>query len=366
MIFRAIQYGGNAVCRYGKYKLRKHAAESTLALGIVGAAVAVTSAMIAAHRRRAMLGKIVVITGGSRGLGLQLAEVFGKAGAHLVLASRNQDELNEAVGRLHQCGAIRNSGTALTVVCDVTKPEDCKRLIDQAIDRYGRVDVLINCAGIIDVAPFQDQPLEAFEQSMQINFFGALHTIQAVLPHMQQARSGSIVNIGSIGGKIGVPHLLPYVASKYALTGFTQGLRAELSGTGINVTLISPGLMRTGSHVNARFGGNSQAEYQWFALGATLPGASISATSAARKIYNATVDGTAEITITPQAKLAALINGVAPSFASNTAGLMNRALLPKPNGNTKTVPGGDLEQPTFGPLRKWSDSLQHKGNENPA
>ena len=239
-------------------------------------------------------------------------------------------------------------------------------MIEQTIGRYGRVDVLINCAGIIDVAPFQDQPLEAFEQSMQINFFGALHTIQAALPHMQAARSGSIVNIGSIGGKIGVPHMLPYVASKYALTGFTEGLRAELAGTGINVTLISPGLMRTGSHVNARFGGDSQAEYRWFSLGAMLPGASISAKAAARKIYNATVDGRAEITITPQAWLAARIVGVAPAFASNVAGLITRAFLPKPNGNTRAVPGGELEQPRFGPLRTWSDALQQKGNENAA
>lgn len=366
MICSAMKYGGKALCWYGKRKLRKHATESTIALGVIGAAVAATSAVIAAQRRRAMLGKIVVVTGGSRGLGLQIAEVFGQAGAHLVLASRNQDELNEAVGRLHQCGAIHNSGTALTVVCDVTKPEDCKHLVEATIERYGRLDVLINCAGVIDVAPFQDQPLEAFEQAMQINFFGALHTIQAVLPHMQQARSGSIVNIGSIGGKIGVPHMLPYVASKFALTGFTEGLRAELSGTGIKVTLVSPGLMRTGSHVNARFGGNAQAEYQWFSLGATLPGASISAAAAARKIFNATADGTAEITITPQAWLAARIVGIAPAFASNAAGLMTRAFLPKPNGNTKAVPGSELKQPTFGPLRQWNEKLQHKGNEHPA
>lgn len=366
MIGKALKYGGKALCGYGSRKVRRHAGQSAVALGILGAAVTATAALTAQHRRRAMLGKVVIITGGSRGLGLQIAEVFGKHGAHLVLAARNADELNEAVGILHQRGAIYNSGTALTVVCDVTKPEDCERLVQQTLDRYGRVDVLINNAGIIDVAPFQDQPLEAFEQAMRINFFGALHTIQAVLPHMQRVGCGSIVNIGSIGGKIGVPHMLPYVASKFALTGFTEGLRAELSGTGIKVTLVSPGLMRTGSHVNANFGGDSQAEYRWFSMGATIPGASISARSAGRKIFNATVDGTAEITITPQAWLAARIVGVAPGCAADAAGLLTRLALPKPNGNTKAVPGGELKQPSFAPFRKWSEELQRQGNENAA
>ena len=366
MVGKAITYGGKTLGLYGKRQLRKHAAKSALAMGVVGAAIAATATLAAANRRRAVLGKVVVITGGSRGRGLQIAEVFGKNGAHLVLAARDADELSEALAVLHGRGAISNSGTALTVVCDVTKPENCVHLVEQTINRYGRIDVLINNAGIIDVAPFQDQPLQAFEESMQINFFGALHTIRAALPHMQRSRSGSIVNIGSIGGKIGVPHLLPYVASKYALTGFTQGLRAELAGTGVKVTLVNPGLMRTGSHVNARFGGDSQAEYDWFSLGAMLPGASISARSAAQRIFNATVDGRAEITITPQAWLAARIVGVAPGFAANAAGLLTRTLLPKPNGNTRAVPGGDLEQPRFGPFRKWSEALQQQGNEKNA
>lgn len=363
MVGKLLRFGGKAVGSYGKCALRRHAGSSALALGIVGAAMTATGVLVAQHRRRAMLGKVVVITGGSRGLGLHIAEVFGKHGAHLVLAARNADELAEALGTLHQRGAIHNGHSALTVVCDVTQPEDCAKLVEAAIERYGRIDVLINNAGVIDVAPFQDQPLEAFEQSMRINFFGALHTIQAVLPHMQRMGSGRIVNIGSIGGKIGVPHMLPYVASKFALTGFTEGLRAELSGTGVKVTLVAPGLMRTGSHVNARFGGNAQAEYRWFSLGATLPGASASVSHAAKVIFNATVDGRAEVTITPQAWLAARIVGIAPGCAADAAGLMTRAFLPKPNGNTKAVPGGELNQPSFGPWRALSKKLERQGDE---
>ncbi len=361
MVGKVLSLGGKALLRYGRYKARVYRTESTIALGVLGAAV--TAVAVAKTRRRAtaMRGKVVVVTGGSRGLGLAIARVFGEHGAHLVLAARDGDELSRAVGVLRREGAIANERTALAVVCDVTKAENCQRLAAQALERYGRVDVLVNCAGIIDVAPFQDQPLSAFEQAMQVNFFGALHTIQAVLPKMQERRSGRIVNIASIGGKIGVPHMLPYVASKFALVGFSEGLHAELSGTGVRITTVCPGLIRTGSHVNAKFGGNSQAEYNWFSLGAMLPGASASAASAARQIYNATVDGEPEITISPQAWLAARVVGVAPSVAASVAGLMTRALLPKPNGNTVAVAGSTLKTPRL--LRGWSDHLQGSQNE---
>lgn len=343
-------FGSASLLRYGSRQARRHSTGATVALGILGAAAAATAAVVAAHRRRAVLGKVVVITGGSGGLGVELATVFGKHGAHLVLASRDQGELDAALVELQKRGAIHNKNTALTVVCDVTKPDECVHVIAETIARYGRVDVLMNVAGIIDVAPFQDQPLEAFEQAMQVNFFGALQMIQAVLPHMQAQGSGSIVNVSSIGGKIGVPHMLPYVASKYALTGLSEGLRAELSGTGVKVTLVCPGLMRTGSQTGAKFGGNSQAEYNWFALSATLPGIAASVQSAARKIYRATADGAAEITITPQAWLASRLVGVAPGISADVAGLMTRAFLPKPNGNKKAVPGKALRQPKLWPL----------------
>ncbi len=364
MTGRLLKYGASALYTYGKWRVRRHATESAVALGVLGVAVTAVAAVQATHRRRAMLGKVVVITGGSRGLGLHIAEEFGRHGAHLVLASRKDDELREALSKLKSSGAIRNAETALIVTCDVTNPQDCARLIQQTLNRYGRIDVLVNNAGIIDVAPFQDQPLEAFEQSMRVNFFGALHTIQAALPHMQAAGSGRIVNIASIGGKIAVPHMLPYVASKYALVGLSQGLRAELSGTGVTVTTVCPGLMRTGSHVNAKFGGNAQAEYRWFSLGAMLPGASASAKHAARRIFNAAADGAAEITITPQAWLAARIVGLAPGLAADAAGLLTRLALPKPNGNTQAVPGSELRQPSLSPFHRWNKELQRNGNEN--
>ena len=166
--------------------------------------------------------------------------------------------------------------------------------------------MLLNCAGIIEVGPIENQPLSAFYRAMESNFYSALHTISAALPHLlrQQPRSGasrraSIVNISSIGGKFGVPHMLPYVASKFALTGFSEGLHAELRAKGIRVTTVCPGLMRTGSQVHATFVGNVEAEQRWFDFSATTPGIAASVTHAAGRIYNATAAGRAEITITP-------------------------------------------------------------------
>ena len=361
MISKMLKWGGKAALGYARYRARVYRTESVLALGVLGATVTAAAVYKARRRTTNMHGKVVVITGGSRGLGLAIAREFGLHGAHLVLAARKSDELQRALGYLERASAIANGSTALTVECDVAKPEDCETLMERAIERYGRVDVLVNCAGVIGVAPFQDQPLSAFEESMQVNFFGALHTIKAALPHLQRQGNGSIVNIASVGGKLAVPHMLPYVASKFALVGFSEGLHAELSGTGVNVLTVCPGLMRTGSHVNAKFGGNSQAEYDWFSLSAMLPGASASAASAARKIYNATVDGMAEITITPQAWLGARIYGVAPGAAAGLAGLATRALLPKPNGNQIAVAGSALHTPKV--LQRWSDHLQKSGNE---
>ncbi len=276
--------------------------------------------------------QVVVITGGSRGLGLALAHRFGRAGCRLVLAARDHDELDRGRQALLDEGSAR-SPDILLVPMDLTDPAQAQYLIDQAYDHFGRIDVLVNNAGIIEVGPIENQPLVAFQRAMDTNFFGALHTILAALPRiLQQAkingRKASIVNISSIGGKIPVPHLLPYVASKFALGGFSEGLHAELRHKGIRVTTVCPGLMRTGSSIQAQFTGQAEKEFKWFSLGATTPGVAASTTHAANKIFNATRCGSAEITITPQAWLAARIHGVAPAVTQLLAALANEYILP--------------------------------------
>ncbi len=360
MIRKVMKWGAQTAWWMAKRRVRKHPVESSLALGLLGAA-AVANAFYQRERRATdMRGKVVVIAGGSRGLGLEIARQFGLHGAHLVLSARHEDELREALGKLHEEGAIPNGGAAHIVVADVSQPEDCRKLIASATERYGRVDVLVNCAAVMQVAPMEDMTAEAFEQAMKINFFGAFYTTEAVLPQMIARGSGHIVNIASIGGKIAVPHMLPYVASKFALVGFSEGLHAEMRHKGVQVTTVCPGLMRTGAHVQVSFAGDVEKEYRWFAFGAMMPGVATTSRAAARKIYAATVAGKAEITITPQAWLGARAMGLLPNLSQAFAAGVNQLVLPKANGNRKITSGLELEQRH---RCLWGEHIQAENNQ---
>jgi NAD(P)-dependent dehydrogenase (short-subunit alcohol dehydrogenase family) len=283
---------------------------------------------------------VVLVTGGSRGLGLAIATRFAAGSgiqrpARLVLASRNLAELQQAQETLlAQFAHLRPEDFHL-VAADLSKPEEAQRLIDEAIERYGRIDVLINNAGIIDVGPIESQTLEIFERTMQVNFFAALYTIWAALPHLRKqpplagTRRASIVNIASIGGKIAVPHLLPYSAAKFALVGFSEGLHAELRHKGIRVTTVCPGLMRTGGENHVNIVGDVEFERRWFTFAAKTPGLSVSTRYAANKIFHAVAAGRAEITISPQAWLAARVAGVFPETLQYANALTNHHILPK-------------------------------------
>ena len=307
-----------------------------IAAGILAAAAAAAYAFMprASTNTSRRCGKIVLITGGSRGLGFALAERFGRSGAKLVLAARNLDELSHARQSLVARGAVRHPEDILLIPADLTDAAQARMLVDHAISHFGRIDVLINNAGIIEVGPVENQPLAAYRRAMATNFFAALYTTQAALPHLLKRRPGqgdaAIVNIASIGGKVPVPHLLPYVASKFALVGFSEGLHAELRHKGIRVTTVCPGLMRTGGETHADYTGQMKKEERWFKLAAQTPVIAASVTHAANKIYNAVVAGRAEITITPQAWLAARVSGIAPAATQYLASLANQLLLPAP------------------------------------
>jgi short-subunit dehydrogenase len=290
---------------------------------------------------------VVVITGGSRGLGLAIATRFAAgSGNHtpvrLVLASRNMAELQQAqITLITQFAHLRPEDFHL-VAADLSKPEEAQRLIDETISRFHRIDVLINNAAIIDVGPIESQTLEIFERTMQVNFFAALYTTWAALPYMRKqqplsgSRRASIVNIASIGGKIAVPHMLPYSAAKFALVGFSEGLHAELRHKGIRVTTVCPGLMRTGGETHANFLGNQDAERRWFNFAANTPGLAVTAKHAANRIYHAVAAGRAEITISPQAWLAARIGGVFPETLQYANALTNHHILPaSPENSSK-------------------------------
>ncbi len=321
---------------------------------------AVVLAGVALRGRTAgsLRGKTVVITGGSRGLGLELAREFGRAGARLLLVARNGEELDRAKEILIREGCVAFADV-LVYIADVSVREQTERMIAWATEQFGQVDVLVNNAGTIHVGPVEDQQVENFEESMRTNFFAMLYACKAVMPQMLARGSGNIVNIASIGGKIAVPHMLPYSASKFATVGFSEGLHAELRGKGIRVTTVCPGLMRTGSAPQALVVGDRTKEYEWFSLGAMLLGVAASAKDAARKIVRATVVGRAEITISPQAYLGARVAGLSPGLVGVTMSAVNEHVLPKPTGADDPVKASDVPEPDSW-LWRWAKQKNQK------
>lgn len=325
------------------------------ALGAGGALAA--RAGVRQRRSYDFTGKTVLITGGARGLGLLLAREFAAEGARLVLTARHADELARARDDLTGRGA-----EVLAVPGDVTDRAAVERLVEAASERFGGVDVLVNNAGIIQVGPFETMTVADFEEAMRVHFWAPLYTTLAVLPGMRARGAGRIVNISSIGGKLSVPHLLPYGASKFALTGLSEGLRAELAKDGILVTTVCPGLMRTGSPRNATFKGQHQAEYAWFSLGGALPLSSMAADRAAQQIVDACRHGDAEVILTWQARLATVAHGLFPALVTDLFGLINRA-LPGPGGiGERSAKGYESESAL---TRSWLTALsQRAAREN--
>jgi short-subunit dehydrogenase len=330
-------------------------------MGAAGAAIG-ARALYRRTRKYTLEDKVVLITGGSRGLGLALAEEFSGRGAQVVICARDKDELSRARTQLERSGV-----EVVDLVCDVGNRQDVHRLVEAVRLRFGRIDVLVNTAGIIAVGPLDEQKLEDFEEAMKTNFWGVVNTTFAVLPEMKQRGSGRIVNITSIGGKISVPHLLPHSCAKFAAVAFSEGLRAETRKDGILVTTIVPGLMRTGSHLNADFKGNHQAEFRWFSMSATSPLTAMAVQRAARQIVNATIRGSAELILGWQAELVARLNGLFPGLAADILGLVNRALPKAAGGETSSQKGWQSESPlTRSPLTALGRQAARRYNEVPA
>src|SRR5215203_388186 len=298
----------------------------------LGLIAGIGAALIATRLSRARLaisfeGRVVVVTGGSRGLGLVLARMLVDEGARVVLLARDLGELERAREEL----STRGRGEVLTLRCDVRRRAEVRAAIDTVLDRWRSIDVLINNAGIIQVGPLEHMDHEDFENAMATHFWGPLHLILEVTPVMRHRRFGRIVNISSIGGKIAVPHLAPYSASKFALVGLSNALHSELAADGISVTTVCPGLMRTGSPLNADVKGQHEAEYAWFAIADSTPGLSVSADSAARQILEACRYGDPELTISLPAKIAVIASNAMPAVIAHAMALVN-SILPGPAG----------------------------------
>lgn len=348
-------------------KLTKAAAIVGFAAAGAGLACAgaVASCAVKQSRKKSnkLQGKVVLITGASRGLGLAMAEEFGRQGARLVLNARDPYELERARKLLLARRIVDDSDDILIIPGDLREAEQANQLIRDATTKFGRIDILVNNAGVITVGPVENQTVQDFRDAMDTNFFSGLHCTLAVLPQMLARGGGNIVNITSIGGKIAVPHLLPYSASKFASVGFSEGLNAELHSKGIHVTTVCPGLMRTGSHLNALFTGDAAREYRWFSLAAGFPFVSTSARSAARKIVRATIAGKSEIAITPQAIVAGRLGNVCPTATMRAMQVMNH-ILPRPaSGEAVNQRGAEVRSMEIKPALLLAQAAAHRYNQ---
>ena len=303
--------------------------------------------------------KTVLITGGSRGLGLVMAREFARQGSRIAICARDEYELDQARIDLEKLGA-----EVLTVKCDVTDSVDVGRMIAEVTNRFGHIDVLVNNAGIIQVGPIEVMTTDDFDQVMKAHFWGPLNTIMAVLPSMRQRKSGRIVNISSVGGKISAPHLVPYSASKFALVGLSKGLRAELMKDGIVVTTVCPGLMRTGSPRNADFKGKHRFEFAWFSIADALPLVTVSAENAARQIVQACKRGSAELVISIPAKAAVIFDTLLPDVMAGMLALVNQLLPAAGGAGTRRMKGRDSKSvwsPSW--LTSLNDEAALRNNE---
>lgn len=291
-------------------------------------------------RRYSFGGNVVVIAGGSRGLGFEMARRFLDEGAQVALLGRSEESLERAKILLLE----RTGREVYPFACDVTKRDEVERTFRNIVEIFGRIDVLVNNAGTILCAPFENHQDEDFEKSVATHLMGPVHTSRAVIPLMRRQGGGRILNVSSIGGKIGVPHMSAYSASKYALVGFSRSLAAELRRDGIRVTVACPGLMRTGSHRAARFAGREEEEFAWFSALSSAPGLSMRPEAAAKRLLEACRSGKVEVVFPFHWWAAAKGDQAMPGLSTKANDLVNRGLPEAVEGAAEARRGREVER----------------------
>jgi len=268
--------------------------------------------------------KVALITGGSRGLGLEIALQICARGGKVALIARDAEELARAKTELD-----RSATEVLTIQCDLLESAQIQSAVQQTIQRFGKIDILINNAGIIEIGPLAHMQLKDFDRAMRLHFWAPYILQLLIVPLMRAKGGGRIVNISSIGGRFAVPHMAAYSASKFALAGFSDAIRPELAQDNIYVTTVTPGLMRTGSQVHAKFKGDHAAEYRWFDRSRKIPFASISVERAARKILSACRRGKPALIMPLSAYLIIAANALFPNLTARVMKMFNRSLPPR-------------------------------------
>lgn len=325
----------------------------------VSAAVFAARALLRRRRRIDFAGCAVVISGGSRGLGLELARCFADEGADVALLARDDEELQRAQQELELKGV-----NVLPLRCDIRDEKDIEQGVRRIIEWRGRIDVLVNNAGVIQVGPFENMDRDDFVAAVDTHLWGPLNLMQQVIPQMKRQRGGRIVNIASIGGKVAVPHLLPYSLSKFALVGLSDGIRSELAKDRIRVTTVCPGLMRTGSHVNASFKGHHKAEFALFSISNAVPLFSVNSGRAARQIVTACRYGDPFLMIGPQARMLHLMSAVFPNLTADIFNVL-ACVMPRSSASHDTKQGWESRSrlaPKW--ATKLADEATERNNEN--
>ncbi len=308
-------------------------------------------------KRYELSGKVVLITGGSRGLGLEMARVLASKGARIAICARTEDQLKKAESELQVIGA-----QVLAIIVDLRDQNQAVEMIKTVESHFGGIDVVINNAGVMVVGPENVMEVSDYRQVMESNLWSALYTVKAVVPYFKMQGHGRIVNICSIGGKIAVPHMLPYSVSKFAMVGLSQGLSAELRKDNIHVTTVIPNLMRTGSPRNVSVKGDHEGEYAWFKIADSLPFVSQDSRQAAEQIIAALENGDRQLTLTWTAQLISAINGVTPGAITLLAEVANRFLPESDNKTTKK--GFESESDaTMGKIGALTDAAAENNNQ---
>ncbi|XXZ47598.1 SDR family NAD(P)-dependent oxidoreductase (plasmid) [Streptomyces cavourensis] len=309
-------------------------------------------------------GPGALVTGGSRGLGLFMARHLAERGCVVTIAARDTEELERAAAELRKA----TGATVRAAVCDVRDRDAVRALVREVHQRDG-LDLVIANAGAIQVAPVEAVGAAEFGDAMDTMFYGALHTSLGALPYLKETR-GRLGLIGSVGGLLGVPHLLPYSCAKAAVGALAEGLHAEAAASGVSVTAIHPGLMRTGSHRQAEFGGDTAAEFGWFSTAAGAPLLSMDAERAARRIVDAVIQRRARLVLTAPAKAAQLAHGVAPGLTTRLSSVAAR-LLPSAAGQGALRQGaetGEPRHPVAKLVRAWgsarNDRVVRRANQH--
>ncbi|GGL23190.1 SDR family NAD(P)-dependent oxidoreductase [Phycicoccus endophyticus] len=262
---------------------------------------------------------VALVAGGSRGLGLAVARELLSRGWRVHVAARDAAELERLA---HEATA----GLLRTHVVDVADAEAVGRLVGAVVEADGRVDAAFHVAGTIQVGALESVTLGHVEEAIGTMLWGPVHLSLAVLPAMRRQGRGRIGVVSSVGGLVAVPRLLPYSIAKFGAVGLAEGLAAELAGTGVTVTSVTPWLMRTGGHEHAHFTGDGAADHAWFAPGASLPGLTVPAERAARRIVDGVLAGRVVVDTSPLPRLARVVHGLAPATTVRALGLAARVL----------------------------------------